>query len=106
MRHPSWHVEEVLALLERHRAAYVVMSGARLPCLLRVTAPFVYVRLHGPSQEHLYAGSSSDEDLSWWAARIREWLDADHDVWAFFNNDVAGHAVRNAQRLRQLLRET
>jgi uncharacterized protein YecE (DUF72 family) len=104
MRHPSWHVEEVLALLERHRAAYVVMSGARLPCLLRVTAPFAYVRLHGPSQEHLYAGSYSEEDLGWWAARIREWLDADHDVWAFFNNDVAGHAVRNAQRLRQLLR--
>ena len=24
------------------------MSGANLPCILRATAPFVYVRLHGP----------------------------------------------------------
>ena len=48
LRHPSWHHEEVFALLERHRAAYCVMSGAGLPCVLRATAPFVYVRLHGP----------------------------------------------------------
>ena len=47
-RHPSWHDDEVFALLERHGAAYCVMSGARLPCVLRATAPFVYVRLHGP----------------------------------------------------------
>ena len=40
-RHPSWHVDEVFALLERHGAAYVVMSGAKLPCILRATAPFV-----------------------------------------------------------------
>ena len=53
-RHPSWHVDEVFALLERHGAAYVVMSGAKLPCVLRATAPFVYVRWHGPDHEHLY----------------------------------------------------
>jgi uncharacterized protein YecE (DUF72 family) len=27
-RHPSWHCEDVFALLEAHRAAYCVMSGA------------------------------------------------------------------------------
>ena len=32
--------DEVYALLERHAAAYCVMSGAHLPCRLRVTAPF------------------------------------------------------------------
>jgi hypothetical protein len=32
------------------------MSGANLPCVLRATAPFVYVRLHGPDEHHLYAG--------------------------------------------------
>jgi uncharacterized protein YecE (DUF72 family) len=30
-RHPSWHDEAVFALLERHGAAYCVMSGAGLP---------------------------------------------------------------------------
>ena len=56
-RHPSWHREEVFQLLERRGAAYCIMSGSRLPCILRATAPFVYVRLHGPDQQHLYGGS-------------------------------------------------
>ena len=103
LRHPSWHTDEVLALLERHGAAYCVMSGARLPCLLRATARQVYVRWHGPDQEALYAGSYSDDDLRWWADRIREWEGAGHEVLGYFNNDGDGNAVRNALRLRELL---
>ena len=74
-RHPSWDDAAVYALLERHGAAYCIMSGAGLPCVLRATAPFVYVRLHGPDREHLYGGSYPDDDLRWWADRIREWQD-------------------------------
>jgi len=103
LRHPSWHDEQVFAVLERHGAAYCVMSGAGLPCVLRATAPFVYLRLHGPSTEHLYAGSYPDADLAWWADRIREWEGAGREVYAYFNNDGEGHAVRNARRLRELL---
>jgi uncharacterized protein YecE (DUF72 family) len=99
-RHPSWHDEGVYALLERHGAAYVVMSGAKLPCVLRATAPFVYVRMHGPDPEHLYAGSYPDEDLRWWASRVREWRAQGRDVFVYFNNDGFGHAVRNAETLR------
>lgn len=106
LRHPSWHVEEVFGLLERRQAAYVVMSGAQLPCVLRATAPWVYLRLHGPSRDHLYAGSYTDDDLRWWAGRVQEWLDQERDVWVYFNNDGHGHAVRNALRLRQLLAAT
>ena len=103
-RHPSWDDDaDVYALLERHGAAYCVMSGAGLPCVLRATAPFVYVRLHGPDHEHLYGGSYSDEDLRWWADRIREWQAAGKDVFAYFNNDGGGNAVRNAATLRGLL---
>ena len=79
------------------------MSGAQLPCVLRATAGFVYVRLHGPSREHLYAGSYSDDDLRWWADRVREWSAQGRDVYAYFNNDGFGHAVRNARTLRELL---
>lgn len=102
-RHPSWHREEVFRLLEERRAAYCVTSGARLPCVLRATAGFVYVRLHGPDPEHLYAGSYPEEDLRWWGARIGEWAGAGLDVFAYFNNDGGGNAVRNAARLRELL---
>jgi uncharacterized protein YecE (DUF72 family) len=103
LRHPSWHDDAVFALLERRRAAYCVMSGAQLPCILRATAAFVYIRLHGPDADHLYAGSYSDADLGWWADRIREWVGAGRDVYAYFNNDGDGHAVRNAETLRHLL---
>jgi uncharacterized protein YecE (DUF72 family) len=102
-RHASWHVDPVFAILERHGASYCVMSGARLPCILRATAPTVYVRLHGPDTEHLYAGSYSDADLGWWADRIREWEGTGHEVLAYFNNDGEGHAVRNAWTLRSFL---
>ena len=102
-RHDSWHCEEVFALLAAHNAAYCVLSGARLPCVLRATADFVYLRLHGPDHDHLYAGSYAGADLMWWADRIREWHAAGHDVYAYFNNDGDANAVRNARTLRRLL---
>lgn len=103
LRHPSWNTEEVVGMLERFRAAYCVMSGADLPCILRATTDFVYVRLHGPSHDHLYAGSYSNDDLQWWAERIREWTRDGRSVYAYFNNDGDGNAVRNALTLRGML---
>jgi uncharacterized protein YecE (DUF72 family) len=103
LRHPSWECDEVFGLLERHGAAYCVMSGANLNCILRTTADFLYVRLHGPDHAHLYGGSYSDADLSWWADRIREWQHNGREVYAYFNNDGGGNAVRNALTLRALL---
>jgi uncharacterized protein YecE (DUF72 family) len=102
-RHPSWHHEGVFDLLERHGAAYCVMSGAQLPCILRATAPFVYVRLHGPDHQYLYAGSYPDDQLHWWAARLREWQDMGREVFVYFNNDGYGNAVFNARALRAIM---
>jgi uncharacterized protein YecE (DUF72 family) len=102
-RHPSWQHEDVFAILQARGAAYCVMSGARLPCILRVTAPFAYVRMHGPDHDHLYGGSYSDDDLAWWADRLREWERTGTDALVYFNNDGDANAVRNARTLRRLL---
>jgi uncharacterized protein YecE (DUF72 family) len=102
-RHPSWHTEEIFNLLETKHAAYCVMSGANLPCILRATTEFVYVRLHGPDPGHLYGGSYSRDNLGWWADRIREWSSMGLDVFAYFNNDWEGNAVRNALTLSEML---
>jgi uncharacterized protein YecE (DUF72 family) len=102
-RHPSWHRDETFAMLEARGVSYCVMSGANLPCVLRATAPFVYVRLHGPDPGHLYGGSYSDDDLRWWADRIGEWADQGRDVYVYFNNDGHGYAVHNAEVLRALV---
>jgi uncharacterized protein YecE (DUF72 family) len=104
-RHTSWDHPDVYSLLERRGAAYVVMSGAGLPCILRATAALVYVRLHGPDPSTLYAGSYSSQDLQWWADRMQDWHQQGREVLAYFNNDGDGNAVRNARDLRALLRD-
>ncbi|SRX95176.1 hypothetical protein [Cellulomonas fimi ATCC 484] [Mycobacterium shimoidei] len=103
LRHSSWNDPDVYALLERHGAAYVVMSGAGLPCIPRATTDFVYIRMHGPDQNSMYAGSYPRHELRRWAKRIAAWEADGTDVWMYFNNDLGGHAVRNALSMRELL---
>lgn len=102
-RHPSWHHDSIFHLLEAYGAAYCIMSGAHLPCILKATAPFVYVRMHGPDRQHLYGGYYSDADLHWWASRIGEWRHQGKEVFVYFNNDGGGNAVYNAARLKELV---
>jgi uncharacterized protein YecE (DUF72 family) len=104
LRHPSWNDPAVYQVLERRRAAYVVMSGGGLACVPRATTDLVYVRLHGPDQDAIYAGCYSDGELGRWANRIAQWDRDGRDVWVYFNNDLGGHAVRNALTLQELLR--
>jgi uncharacterized protein YecE (DUF72 family) len=104
LRHASWNDPAVYELLERHCAAYVVMSGGGLACVPRATTDLVYVRLHGPDQYAIYAGCYSDDELRRWADRIARWDRDGMDVWVYFNNDLGGHAVRNALTLQELLR--
>jgi uncharacterized protein YecE (DUF72 family) len=104
LRHPSWNDPAVYQVLERRRAAYVVMSGGGLACVPRATTDLVYVRLHGPDQDAIYAGCYSDDELRRWANRIVQWDGEGRDVWVYFNNDLGGHAVRNALTLQELLR--
>ncbi|KUI06333.1 sensor histidine kinase [Mycolicibacterium acapulense] len=103
LRHPSWDDPAVYALLERHRAAYVVMSGAGLRCVPRATSELVYVRMHGPDQDSMYAGSYPDDALRRWADRISGWESEGRRTLVYFNNDLGGHAVWNAQTLKAML---
>jgi len=36
-------------------------------------------------------------------ARMSAWAEQGWPVWAYFNNDIGGHAVRDAERLRSFL---
>ena len=103
LRHPSWDDPAVYDLLRGHGAAYVVMSGPGLPCVVAATAQLAYLRLHGPGGEAMYTGSYDTADLCRWAAEIRSWDAEGRDVLVYFNNELGGHAVRNAQELRAML---
>ncbi|WP_174522743.1 DUF72 domain-containing protein [Mycobacterium lehmannii] len=103
LRHASWDDPDVYALLERHGAAYVVMSGAGLRCVPRATSDLVYIRMHGPDQDSMYAGSYPDDALRRWADRILAWESEGRRILVYFNNDLGGHAVWNAQTLKTML---
>ncbi len=101
-RHKSWFEETALDLLEQYGVALVIAdSGGRFPSAETVTADFVYLRFHGPAD--LYRSNYPDEMLADYARKVRDWLAQGLEVWAFFNNDVGGHAVRNALRLREMV---
>jgi uncharacterized protein YecE (DUF72 family) len=103
LRHPTWDDPAVYELLSRYGAAYVVMSGPGLPCVVATTADLVYLRLHGPGDDAMYAGSYDTAELSRWARQIREWDAQGRDVLVYFNNDLGGHAVRNARELKAMV---
>ena len=95
-RDPSWLCEEVFTLLRRHRAALCIHD--RIENHPRVlTAGWTYLRFHGDR----YRGSYSRQFLTAQAAEIEEYLTRKLDVFAYFNNDAEGWAVRNARDLRR-----
>jgi uncharacterized protein YecE (DUF72 family) len=100
-RHASWLSEAVFTLLQKHRAGMCIVSLPDFPCLLRSTAPFVYIRLHGA--EAVYGSCYSEGELQWWAEQILGFLEDGKDVYAYFNNDAFGYAVQNALRLKEIL---
>lgn len=100
-RHKSWYEDSIFALLSGYGAALCLhdFPGSETP--LEVTAPFVYLRFHGPQQA--YTGSYDRAQLAAWAKRVSLWLECGRDVYAYFNNDIGGYAVQNARELRALV---
>ncbi|HEX8947195.1 MAG TPA: DUF72 domain-containing protein [Candidatus Paceibacterota bacterium] len=108
-RHESWlaALPKVRALLRKAHIALVFPHSSRIPSVPpedeNLTADFVYVRFHGPSE--FGASSYGSRRLAPWATRIRRWRDQGKDVFCYFNNDQHGYAVEDARTLRRLVRE-
>lgn len=100
-RDPDWWREEVYGLLRAHGVAWCIFHLAGTLSPLEVTAPLVYVRLHGPDGP--YQGSYDGRALAAWARRILAWRAEGRQVWCYFDNDQAGYAVLNALALRRRL---
>ncbi|HMB18602.1 MAG TPA: DUF72 domain-containing protein, partial [Gaiellaceae bacterium] len=101
-REPSWYVEEVYALLRENGAALVIPDGPKYPFrALELTADWTFVRFHHGSRGR--RGNYSESELEERAGWIAGWRDRGIDVYAYFNNDWEGFAVRNGLHLRKLL---
>ena len=71
-RHESFFSEECIELLRQHNAALAFADAAgKFPYYEDVTADFIYIGLHGSTV--LYASGYTDEELDWWAKRIKSW---------------------------------
>lgn len=101
-RHPSWECEETFEVLRRWGATHVVVSRVDYPFVDVHTAPLAYYRCHGPGQ--MYSSSYPDRWLARLARRLFELSRQGTISFTFFNNDVAGHAVRNAETLKRCLK--
>lgn len=102
-RHPGWFDDATYRLLKKCGAALVIAHSQRYPQAPFVaTAPFVYLRFHGPGQ--LFASSYSAAELQEWAGRIRSWMAEGLTVYAYFNNDFHGYAIDNTRALARLVR--
>jgi uncharacterized protein YecE (DUF72 family) len=96
-RHESWFVPEVEELLRAHRVALVIGDHPERPFQpYWMTADWTLVRFHYGRRGR--NGNYSATELDEWRRRIAAWR-ADHEVFAYFNNDWRGHAVRNARAL-------
>jgi uncharacterized protein YecE (DUF72 family) len=99
-RNETWSAKAVYDLLTSANAAFCIfeLNGKTAP--KKVTADFVYIRLHGP--DGAYAGSYDDHALSGWSSDFDRWLAEGRDVYCYFDNDQLGYAAWNAIRLLEI----
>jgi uncharacterized protein YecE (DUF72 family) len=100
-RDPSWHHEEIYAVLEAHNAAFCIYELAGETSPKRVTADFVYLRLHGPGGA--YQGSYGPGALAGWAEAFRAWNREGRRVYCYFDNDQNAYAAHNALELARMM---
>lgn len=101
-RDPSWYDPRAIDLLERYGTAFCIYDLAGHTSPILTTAPFVYVRLHGPGGA--YQGSYPEEILAEWAMRFERWSNEQREVYCYFDNDQAGYAALNALQLQEMMR--
>ena len=91
-RHPSWHDDEVYALLRAHGAALCITHTEEGDSPFVPTAPWGYLRLRGVQ----YA----DDELRTWVERVRAagW----NEAFVFFKHEDEATGPRLAMRFREL----
>jgi uncharacterized protein YecE (DUF72 family) len=100
-RHASWFVPDVYELLRSRDVALVIGDHPERPFQSHeLTADWTFVRFHYGHRGR--NGNYSERELAEWADRIRRWRKS-ADVYAYFNNDWNGFAVKNGLYLRSRL---
>jgi uncharacterized protein YecE (DUF72 family) len=100
-RDPAWYTKEVCDLLDRYGAAFCEHDRVdRAPP--RLTGGWRYIRFHGPSGGG-YHGRYGTRRLEPFARKLKTWLKGGREAFVYFNNDMCGAALYDAQELGRLL---
>jgi len=98
IRHPSWlQGPELVQTLNRRGMALCIADFPACPVKNANEVGWVFVRRHGPGGE--YAGNYSMDMIENDGRQVKRWIDEGRDVFVYFNNDIDGYAVQNAQEL-------
>jgi uncharacterized protein YecE (DUF72 family) len=97
VRHPSYFQPAFFDLLRRRKVAFVIADTAgKFGYAEEVTAPLVYVRLHG--SQVLYGSQYTAAELDRWAERVQRWREGPppRDAYVYFDNDRLAYAAHDA----------
>lgn len=100
-RNTHWFTSKVYALLQKYNVALVAGQSSRWPGVRHITAETAYIRMHGP--EKLFASSYSLQQLTELANYIKSISAKTSRIYIYFNNDFHGYALKNAQKLKNIL---
>jgi uncharacterized protein YecE (DUF72 family) len=100
-RHESWFADDVYTLLQAHEVALVIGDHPQRPFQAHeLTAGWTFVRFHSGSRGA--RGNYSKSELEDWARRFEQWREQ-VEIYAYFNNDWEGFAVKNGLWLKRRL---
>jgi len=104
-RDASWSNDKVSSMLKKYNFCFCIADSPSWPGSEEITADYLYLRFHGG--RILYGSEYSIQELKEWVKRIKSWINdyRINKVFAFFNNDSYGFAVKNALSFKELLVE-
>lgn len=96
-RNTTWYCDDCYNLLNTCNCAFCIHDLGELATDKIVTCGNIYIRLHGTTGK--YRGDYPESTLKKWAAWIEHQRENCVSIFVYFNNDINGYAVKNAETL-------
>lgn len=90
LRHDSFNSPDCIALARENGVAIILAGDSKFPEIEAATAPFVYVRIMGTSEDEALGYPAAR--LDYWGGRIRQWAAGGQDVFFYV---ISGAKERN-----------
>jgi uncharacterized protein YecE (DUF72 family) len=114
-RNKGWAKAETYKFLKKEKVGFCAVDEPQVPRLMpfvnQVTSDTAYFRLHGRNKEWFKLSKEervnynySDAELKSFVPEVKKMAKQAKTVYMIYNNNYAGYAVRNAQRMKEILK--